>query len=94
MSDDEREPSVPGIPMPKVTLIMESGSNRQLLWIDGYTPLPVGARVQLGKFGDSEPPSDAIVTGIRLWGAVPPGNTATLVLDVMRVEPGAMTDMP
>jgi hypothetical protein len=77
-----------------MTLIMEAGSERQLLSVDGYMRLPVGARVQLGKHGDPEPPSDAIVTGIRLWGATPPGNTATLVLDVMRVEPGAMTDMP
>jgi hypothetical protein len=82
------------MPMPRVTLIMEAESQRQLLWIDGYMPLPVGARIQLGKFGDPEPPSDAIVTGVRLWGAASPGNSATLVLDVMRVEPGAMTDMP
>jgi len=68
MSEDEREPEVPRIAMPNVTLIMEAGSQRQLLWIDGYMPLPVGARVQLGKFADREPPSDAIVTGIRLWG--------------------------
>jgi hypothetical protein len=92
--DDKLEPVVPPIPMPAVTLIMDGGSQRQLLWIDGYMPVPVGARVQLGKHGDPEPPSDAIVTGVRLWGAAPPGNTATLVLDVMRVEPGAMTDMP
>jgi hypothetical protein len=93
-SEDEREPSVPRIPMPNVTLVMEAGSQRQLLWVDGYMPLPVGTRVQLGKHGDTESPSDAIVTGIRLWGATLPGNTATLVLDVMRMEPGAMTDMP
>lgn len=92
--EEVEEPSVPRIPMPTVTLIMEAGSQRQLLWIDGYMPLPIGARVQLGKFGDREPPSDAIVTAVRLWGAAPPGNSATLVLDVMRVAPDAMTDMP
>jgi hypothetical protein len=31
---------------------------------------------------------------IRLWGAAPPGNIATLVLDVLLVAPDAMTDLP
>jgi hypothetical protein len=93
--DDDAEPlPVPHIPMPTETLIMDADSGRQLLRIDGYMPLPAGARIQLGKGGDPELPTDAGVTGIRLWGATPPGNSTILVLEVMLVEPDAMTDRP
>ena len=50
--------------MPAETLVMDAGNDRQLLWIDGFMPLPVGTRIEL-----MEPRSDAEVTGARLWGA-------------------------
>jgi len=93
-SNDAEPSGTPHIPMPAQTLVMDAGRGRQLLWIDGCMPLPVGARIQLGKHGDPEPPSDAVVTGIRLWGAAPPGESATLVLDVMLIAPGASIDQP
>jgi hypothetical protein len=43
---------------------MDAGTNRQLLWIDRFMPLPVGTRIEL-----MEPRSNAEVTGTRLWGA-------------------------
>jgi hypothetical protein len=86
---------VPQIPMPARTLIIDVGSGQQLLWIDGYMPLPVGARVQLGGQSDTDPPpSDGEVTGIRVWGAGPSGTAATLVLEVMLVAPDDATDRP
>lgn len=86
---------VPRISLPAQTLIRDAGSGRQLLWIDGYMPLPVGARVQLGRQRDAAPPpSDGVVTGVRVWGAAPPGSTATLVLEVMLVAPGDVIDQP
>jgi hypothetical protein len=30
--------------MPDETLVMDAGTQRQLLWISGYLPLPLGAR--------------------------------------------------
>lgn len=73
---------------------MDAGSGRQLLWIEGYMPLPVGARVQLGSHEDvANPLSDGVVTGIRVWGAAPPGN-GTLVLEVMLVAPDETVDQP
>jgi hypothetical protein len=86
MPDDDGPAPVPRIPMPAQTLIMDAGNRRQLLWIDGYMPLPIGARVQLGGGGD--PPSDGEVTGMYVWGAAPPGNITTLVLEVVLVAPG------
>jgi hypothetical protein len=86
MSDDDSPALVPGIPMPARTLIREAGSGRHLLRIEGYMPLPMGARVQLGGGGD--PPSDGEVTGMYVWGAAPPGNITTLVLEVVLVAPG------
>jgi hypothetical protein len=80
--------------MPAMTLVMEAAGHRQLLRIDGYMPLPVGSRIQLGKLGDPEPPSDAEVIGIRVWGAAPPGTSATLVLDVVLLSPDEHTDRP
>jgi hypothetical protein len=51
--------------MPEETLLMEAGAQRQLLWIDGYMPLPVGTRIEL-----SDPRSDAEVAGVRHAGCI------------------------
>jgi hypothetical protein len=56
--------------------------------VDGVVALPVGARIEL-----ADPKADAVVTGIRLWGAGA-GSRPLLVLDVMLVQPGGLTDMP
>jgi hypothetical protein len=80
--DDEGPAGVPQARVPERTLVIDAGSGRLLLQIDGMVTLPVGARVEL-----AEPRSDAIVTGIRLRGTV-------LVLDVMLVQVGDLTDMP
>jgi hypothetical protein len=78
-SDDDAPVEVPRIPMPAQTLIMDAGTRRDLLWVDGYMPLPVGARVQLGGQGDtSPPPADGVVTGVRVWGTAAGSSTATL----------------
>ncbi len=67
--------------MPKRTLVTENDGEGQLLWIDGVLPLPVGARIELGK-----PRKDAVVTGVRL---VATGSSAPdLVLDVRLEEAG------
>lgn len=87
MTNDNEPPEVRRVPMPAETLVMDAGTNRQLLWIDGFMPLPVGTRIEL-----MEPRSDAEVTGTRLWGAN--SGKSTLVLDVMLVEPGDLTDRP
>ena len=80
------------MPVPTQTLVMDAGSGRQLLRIDGLVTLPVGSRIQLGTI-TNPPVSDGIVTGVRLWGAAPPGRPL-LVLDVMLAGPGEMTDSP
>jgi len=81
--DDEIPAEVPHAKAPDRTLVMDAGSHRQLLWIDGVVILPVGARIEL-----ADPKADAVVIGIRLWGAGG-GSHPLLVLDVMLVQPGA-----
>jgi hypothetical protein len=90
MTDDE-PPEVPHAPAPAQTLIMDAGSQRQLLWIDGLVPLPVGARVELNR-PHRAVAVDGVVTSVRLWGAE--GGSSTLVLDVMLIEPDSATDLP
>jgi hypothetical protein len=75
------------VPIPAETLLMEAVPQRQLLFIDGYMPLPVGTSIEL-----MDPRSDAEVTGVRLWGA--DSGRSTLVLDVMLIAPGDLTDRP
>ncbi len=73
--------------MPAETLVMDAGTQRQLLWIGGCLPLPVGTRIEL-----AESRADAEVTRVRLWGA--DSRKPTLVLEVMLIEPGELTDRP
>ena len=63
MTDDEAPAGIPVEKAPARTLVMDAGSGRQMLWIDGLVTLPVGSRIQL-----MEPRSDAIVTAVRLRG--------------------------
>lgn len=89
MTDDNGGPiPVPHIPAPAQTLVMETISKRQLLWIDGLVMLPVGARIEL-----AEPRADGLVTSVRLWGAGPEGSPV-LVLDVSLCEAGGFGDLP
>jgi hypothetical protein len=72
---------------------MVAGTQRQLLWIPGYLPLTLGARIEL-----SEPKMDAEVVRVRLRVADSKKFTSlrksNLVLDVMLIEPGEFTDRP
>ncbi len=64
---------------------MEAGQGgRQLLWLDGFVPLPVGAVIELARRG-GDPAANAEVVGIRLSAAesVDP----LLVLDVVLSMP-------
>jgi hypothetical protein len=65
-----------------VTIVYDIDSDKELLRILGLVALPIGAVVQLGKFGDSDNlQQGGIVRAVRLWGAVP-GGTPLLRLDV------------
>jgi hypothetical protein len=88
MTDDDAPPGVPVAKAPARTLVMDAGSGRQLLWIDGLVTLPVAARIQL-----MEPRADAMVTAVRLWSAAD-AKASTLVLEVMLVAPGESADLP
>lgn len=90
----------PHIPMPTETLVLENG-DRQLLWFDGFVPLPIGSRIELTNRGDLKVPldperfpggsADAVVTGMRVWGTQGGASSRCLVLDVeltWPTEPG------
>jgi hypothetical protein len=85
------EPQVPTVPLPAETLVMDTETGRQLLRVDGFMPLPAGARIELGSMIDP-PATDAIVMKTRVWGASSP--KPLLVLDVMLRPPGEDTDLP
>ena len=69
------------------TIIVDIDGQRELLRMPGQVILPVGSIVQLGRAGDAEnPPKDAIVRAVRLWGAVP-GAKPLVRLDVELTEP-------
>ncbi len=87
MNNKDEMPEPPRVAMPAETLVMDAGTHRQLLWIDGCLLLPVGARLEL-----AEPRADAEMTRVRLWGA--DSGKSTLVIDVMLIEPGEFTDRP
>ena len=88
MTHNEEPPEVRRVAMPAETLVMENGTQRQLLWIDGYLPLPPGSRLELNELGESK--EDAEVVRQRLWGA--DSGKSTLVLDVILIAPGEFTD--
>ena len=91
-------PEIPHFSLPELTLVIEAESQRQLMWFDGLLNLPVGARIELTNIeGDPEVeleperfPSgraaDAIIVGVRLWGAQ--SDSRFLVLEVQLVSPG------
>jgi hypothetical protein len=54
------------------TLIFDRATQRQVAWIDGVVPLPVGTVIQLGN-----PNVDAVVATVRFWAAA----TSTVILD-------------
>lgn len=89
--------SVPKFDKPNMTIVMEKGGP-QLARYEGAVPLPVGARIELNNaaapegmavhldrerfpFGNA----DAVVVGVRIWGAQA---NPTLILDVELVRPG------
>jgi hypothetical protein len=83
---------VPFTQMPERTVVYDLAARSQLLIIDGFMPLPVGARIELGSFGGPRQPTDAVVLGQRLWATE--GPRPTLFLDVMLRPPGASSDIP
>lgn len=85
------EPRVPTVPLPAETLVMDMETGRQLLRVNGFMPLPAGARIELGSMMDP-PAADAVVVKTRVWGASSP--KPLLVLDVMLRPPGEDTDLP
>jgi len=91
MDDDEEPRRPPRAGLPSLTKILDAGTGRELLEIDGMLPLPVGARIELGSAMDP-PAQDAIVTRVRLWGAA--SRSSTLVLEVMLRPPGEDADLP
>jgi len=97
VTDEPLDP--PHLPLPTETLIQESGSDAQLLWLDGLLPLPIGSRINLDNLRglpqvplDSERfpngRADAVVVGVRLWGTQ--GNGRVLVLEVELTEAGGV----
>lgn len=90
-------PSIPHVPVPNRTLVMEAESQRQLLWFDGLLNLAVGARIEFtnveGHLVELEPErfpaglvADGIVVGVRVWAAQ--SGSSILVLDVQLASPG------
>ena len=77
--------------MPAETLVMDTETNRQLLWVSGFMPLPPGARIELGSLMDP-PATDAIVMKTRIANA--DGARPLLVLEVMLRPPGEDLDLP
>jgi hypothetical protein len=91
----------PHIPVPTQTVVMEERC-RQLLFFDGFVPLPIGSRIELTNrdipAGSAVPEvpldperfpggsADAVVTGLRVWGTQ--SGLPYLVLDVKLVPPG------
>lgn len=78
---------VPLTQMPEQTVVYDLAARDQLLIIDGFMPLPVGARIELGSFGGPRQPTDAVVLGQRLLATE--SARPTLFLDVMLRQPGA-----
>ena len=70
---------------------MDMETGQQLLRVDGFMPLPAGARIELGSMMDP-PATDAVVVKTRVRGASSP--EPLLVLDVMLRLPGEDTDLP
>ena len=85
------DPQVPTVPLPAETLVMDMETGRQLLRVNGFMPLPPGARLELGSMMDP-PATDAVVVKTRVWGASSP--RPLLVLDVMLRPPGEDVDLP
>jgi hypothetical protein len=98
---DDEPIDPPAFPVPTVTLIMDVDGGGTLMQYQGWAPLPLGARIEITngqgvlKVGPEVPldsdrfphgRADAVVVGIRLWGAQSP--SACLVLDVKLVDPG------
>jgi hypothetical protein len=90
MTEQDGPPEVRRVAMPAETLVMEDETQRQLLWVDGYMPLPPGSRLELNDFDGSK--ADAEVVRLRLWGA--DSGKPTLVLDVILMSPGEFTGRP
>ena len=84
MMDINVEPEVLRASVPAETLVMDVKSKRQLLLVNGFMPLPPGARIELGSG------ADGIVVQTRIWAAS--GPKPLLVLDVTLVKPGE--DLP
>lgn len=60
------------------TLFMDKKRGQQIMWVDGYLSLPVGAIVEL-----AEPVADTTVVGVRLLaGSDQKGVTLCVELDV------------
>jgi hypothetical protein len=85
MTDINVEPEVLRVTVPVETLVMDIDTHRHLLRVDGFMPLPAGARIELGS-GAENNAADGIVVQTRVWAASSP--KPLLVLDVKVVEPG------
>jgi hypothetical protein len=82
---------VPTVPLPHETLVMDTETGRQLLRVDGFMPLPAGARIELGSITDP-PATDTAVMKTHVWGTS--SLRPLLVPDVMLRPPGEDADLP
>ncbi len=91
MSNVERS-SAPHLPLPMQTLVQEA-AGRQLMWLDGLLPLPLGSRIELDNIeGGPQVPldperfptgqADAVVVGVRLSATQSAGRCLILEVDL------------
>lgn len=84
---------VPHFPLGARTLIWDAASERQLMWIDGILPLPVGSVIRVTDVGGHHGTWDAEVQSV---GTLPVGYfpdrkdqpEVSLRLEVLLVQPG------
>jgi hypothetical protein len=70
------EPEIPVVGIEPRTLVFDRERQRQVMWIDGLVPLPVGTEVEL-----LDPNVSARVINIRLLASVPNITPSVLCLD-------------
>lgn len=59
----------PTLSLEGTTLVMDTATQRQVMWIDGVLPLAVGTEIELAEIDDGLLHCLAIVTGVRLLAA-------------------------
>jgi hypothetical protein len=70
------DPEIPVVGLEPRTLVFDRARQREVMWIQGLVPLPVGTEVEL-----LDPNVSARVISIRLLGSVPNITPSVLCLD-------------